>query len=199
MDNITQGNSTTPGLVKCDHAGECGPCHHADEHKPTGWRGLLCTSTPCRTAVHGVCIPVEPVLVQCSRANECLAKGCIHMTPHDPSQCTSGGCIFGQHNDIVPAHCIPVESEPTGGDMRVLLNHNEDSCLKNADGTRANAAGVDVAQLLGRSVAEPPNYSAMWTRLKCELQVMQEKGCRSVDPVFVLRFMDYIEMVEEAK
>ena len=38
-----------------------------------------------------------------------------------------------------------------------------------------------------------------WVRLRCELQTLQEKGCRSVDPVVILRFMDYINEVAEAK
>jgi hypothetical protein len=37
-----------------------------------------------------------------------------------------------------------------------------------------------------------------WSALREELQDLQEKGVRSIDPVLVLRFMDYIEQAAEA-
>ena len=37
-----------------------------------------------------------------------------------------------------------------------------------------------------------------WSALREELQDLQEKGVRTIDPVLVLRFMDYIEQAAEA-
>jgi hypothetical protein len=37
-----------------------------------------------------------------------------------------------------------------------------------------------------------------WSALRGELVDLQEKGVRSIDPVLVLRFMDYIEQAAEA-
>jgi hypothetical protein len=38
-----------------------------------------------------------------------------------------------------------------------------------------------------------------WSALREELVDLQEKGVRTIDPVLVLRFMDYIEQAAEVK
>ncbi len=50
------------------------------------------------------------------------------------------------------------------------------------------------------AVAESkPNHAAMRSRLRSELEDLDIKGVRSIDPVLVLRFMDYIEQAEAVK
>ena len=112
MSDITQDNSSTPGLVKCDHAEVC------------------------------------------DRED----KGCLHSLPHQHRFSCNSHCLASSFKQ---AHCIPVEPEMV--------------------------------------VAEPSKHEALWLRLRCELQTMQTNGARHLDPVFLMRFMDYLETVEEPK
>ena len=56
-----------------------------------------------------------------------------------------------------------------------------------------------VFRWLGAKPKPADTHKDLWLRLRCELQLMQTKGARHLDPVFLMRFMDYPEMVEESK
>jgi hypothetical protein len=44
-----------------------------------------------------------------------------------------------------------------------------------------------------------PDYKAAWQRLRKEMADLKHNGVRSIDPVLILRFMDYIEQAAEVR
>ncbi len=137
MSDITQGNSSTPRLVKCDHADVCDRGDNRDCPHSLSHQYIPSCNAPCRASSF---------------------KG---------------------------AHCIPV---------------NDVTDIPAKDYVRALEG--DVARLLrerARITNEAQDYKSIWLRLRCELQLMQSKGARHLDPVFLMRFMDYLETVEESE
>jgi len=104
-----------------------------------------------------------PQQVICNKAAECDIHGCMHGTPHGHTSCCNVRCERGHLAGV----CIPYVSE--------------------------NIPTEDTVTFTATPESEDVFYKMMWAHLRSELQAFQTNGCHTIDPVVVLRFMDYIE------
>ena len=56
-----------------------------------------------------------------------------------------------------------------------------------------NIPTADAVAFTATPESEDVFYKMMWNRLRGELQEFQDTDCHTIDPIVVLRFMDYIE------